>query len=103
MKKHLKILSIIGGILIVFALSSSSNPLEYTGGTLGTIVLALYAWSKFKDRTIMLWISGLFGLWYTFGLWSPWDVLFWVMAFILIYKDEETKHKDTKTKSPTSF
>ena len=96
MKKHLKILSVIGIILIALALYDSSNPLEYTGGTLGTIVLALYAWSKFKDRTIMLWVSGFFTIWYTFGLWSPWDVLFWGLALFLIYKDAKSKSKNTK-------
>ena len=89
MKKHLKILSVLGIALSLIAMSVSDNPIEYSGAMSGIIVLAAYSWEIMKDRIAMLWITGLFTLWYLFMLFSGLDLLYWAVAFMLVYKDTE--------------
>ena len=88
MKKHLKILSIIGAVLIIIAFSSTYNPSQYILETLGIIALGAYAWEKIHDRIVMLWVSGFFAVWFTFFVPSFPDILFWVLAFAFLYKDK---------------
>ena len=89
MKKHLKILSVLGIALSLIDMFVSDNPIEYSGEMLGIIVLAAYSWEIMKDRIVMLWITGLFTLWYLFMLFSGLDLLYWAVAFMLVYKDTE--------------
>jgi hypothetical protein len=90
MRKNLKILTIIGVALVALCLLFTTGDLtQFIMPTTGVIVLGAYAWGKFNDRTIMLWMSGFFTLCYVFLNLSYWDLLFWVLVFIFVYRDKE--------------
>ena len=93
MKKNLKILSVIGAGLVLYALLATTNQVQYLIETLGIIALIAYSWDAIKNRTVMLWVSGGFTLWYMFGVFSIFDIIFWALAFIFLYNDKVTEKK----------
>lgn len=88
MKKNIKILSIIGLVLVIIAMSNSYRPGQYILETIGMIVLGAYGWNYFKDRTALLWISGLLALNYITWNYAFADLLFWILAFVFVYTDK---------------
>lgn len=87
MKKHIKVLSVIGFILIILVLSTTFEPSRYIPESIAILALGAYAWNIIKSRNLMLWISGFFAVVYVTVNFSLVDLLFWIVAFIFIYKD----------------
>lgn len=88
MRKNIKILSVLGLILILLVMGGSDNWGQYTIEAVGMTILSFYAWKKFNDRTIMLWITGIFWLLYVFVNFSWLDLLYWMLAFIFVYREK---------------
>ncbi len=90
-KKHLKILSIIGLFLVLLAFSATDNWGQYVLEIAGFGLMASYAWKKMTNRVIMLWVSGFFVVAYTFVNFSLADLFLWALAFGFVYRDKPEK------------
>lgn len=88
MRKNLKILSVIGIVMILLVMGGSDNWGQYILEGVGMSALALYTWKKINDKTIMLWVTGVFWFLYVFVNFSVMDFLYWALAFILVYREK---------------
>lgn len=76
-------------MLSVWINSNDSRP--YIIETIGMLVLGAYGFNYIKDRTALLWVSGLFTLNYLTWNYSIADLFFWLLAFVFVYKDKEER------------